>query len=189
MAAGMNWLDYVLLIIIGVSIVHGLAHGALRMLTSFFSLVLGIYGAVLWHGNVAVLARSHFDISPFTSEIIGYVAIFLLIFAAIEIAGQRIIGFVQLVNMNWLDRLAGGILGPLLGMVFAGLNILLLTALLPPGYPLLQNSELAPEVISYDQKLEGYIPSEIRQAYEQKRDELTRYWNTRGNSPIAGSSR
>jgi membrane protein required for colicin V production len=183
MAAGMNWLDYALLIIIGLSILHGLSHGALRMLTSILSFALGLYGASIWHSNAASLAQSHLGTSALSSAIIGYVTVFVLLFAAVEIVGNRIIALVQLVHLNVLDRLAGAAFGAVLGGIFAGLNIMLLTTLLPPNYPLLQNSELAPQILSYDQKLVGYVPSEMKQAYLDKRDQLTKYWNAKRNSP------
>jgi membrane protein required for colicin V production len=187
MAAGMNWLDYVLMIIIGLSVLHGLSHGALRMLTSILSFVLGIYGASKWHSQAGALAQSHFGTSPVTSDIIGYVAIFLLIFATVEIVGQRIIALAELVHLNLLDRLAGAAFGAVLGALFAGLNIVLLTTLLPPNYPLLQNSQLAPEILLYDQRLLGYVPSEVKRVYEDKRDQLARYWNTKHSNPAAAA--
>jgi membrane protein required for colicin V production len=183
MAAGMNGLDYALIIIIGLSVLHGLAHGALRMLTSILSFVLAIYGASTWHGRAGALAQFHLGTSPATSDIIGYVAIFLLVFVAVEMAGQRIIALAQLVHLNLLNRLAGAAFGAVLGAIFAGLNIVLLTALLPPKYPLLQNSELAPGILSYDQRLLGYVPPQVKQDYQEKRDQLARYWNTKRNSP------
>jgi membrane protein required for colicin V production len=182
MTAGMNWLDYVLLIIIGLSIVHGLSHGALRMLTSILSFALGIYCASLWHGYAGGLAQSHLETSSVTSAIIGYVSIFLLVFLVVEVVGQRIIALAQIVHLNLLDRLAGAALGAVLGVIFAGLNIVLLTALLPPNYPLLKNSKLAAEIMSYDQRLAGYVPSQVKQAYEDKRDQLGHYWNNQQDS-------
>jgi membrane protein required for colicin V production len=183
MAAGMNWLDYALIIIIGLSVVHGLSHGALRMLTSILSFALAIYGASMWHSQAGALAQSHLGMSPVTSDIIGYVAIFLLVFAAVEIVGQRIIALAQLVHLNLLDRLAGAVFGLVLGAIFAGLNIILLTTLLPPNYPLLQNSELAPKILSTDQNLLRYVPSQMRQVYQGKRDQLARFWNAKRNGP------
>jgi len=183
----MNWLDYALIIIIGLSVVHGLSHGALRMLTSILSFALGIYGASMWHGHVGALAQSHLGTSPVTSDIIGYVTIFLLVFAAVEIAGQRIIGLAQFVHLNLVDRLAGAVFGAMLGAIFAGLNIILLTTLLPPNYPLLQNSELAPKILSTDQNLLGYVPSQMRQMYQDKRDQLARFWNAQHNSPATAA--
>jgi membrane protein required for colicin V production len=186
MAAGMNWLDYALLIIIGLSVLHGLSHGALRMLTSIFSFVLGISGASMWHGYAGAFAQSHLGTSAVTSDVIGYVAIFLVVFVAVELVGQRIIALAEFVHLNLLDRLAGAAFGALLGAIFAGLNIVVLTTVLPPNYPLLRNSELAPKILSYDQKLMGYVPSEVKQVYQDKRDQLARYWNTKRNNPAAG---
>jgi membrane protein required for colicin V production len=185
--AGMNWLDYALMIIIGLSVLHGLSHGALRMLTSILSFALGIYGASMWHVRAGALAQYHFGTSQATSDLIGYVAIFLSIFVAVEIVGQRIIALAALIHLNLLDRFAGAALGAVLGALFAGLNIVLLTTLLPPNYPLLQNSKLAPKILSYDHRLLEYVPSQMKQVYEDKRGQLARYWDTKRNSPAAAA--
>ena len=179
----MNWLDYALLIIIGLSMLRGLSHGALQMLTSILSFVLGIYGAFEWHGWAAALAQTHLGVSPTAGDIIGYVVIFLLVFVAVELVGQRIIMLAELVHLNLLNRLAGAAFGAVLGALFVGLNVVLLTILLPPNYPLVRNSELAPEILSYDERLLSYVPPQMKQEYEDKRNELARYWNTRRNSP------
>lgn len=183
MTGAMNWLDYVLLIIIGLSIVHGVSHGALRMLTSLLSFVLGIYGASVWHAQAETLAHSYLGTSPLSSEIIAYAVVFVLIFIAVESVGQRIIALAEIARLNLLDRLAGAGLGAVLGVIFAGLNIVLLTALLPFNYPLLQNSQLAPKILSYNRELVKYIPPQVKQIYQDKRDQLGRYWDSKNASP------
>jgi membrane protein required for colicin V production len=183
MVAGMNGLDYALLIIVGLSILHGLARGALRMLTSILSLALGIYGAFIWHSRAAELAQSHLGTSATTSAIIGYVAIFLLVFTAVGFIGRRMIVLAHFVHLNLIDRLAGAAFGALLGVVIAGLNVALLTTFLRPDHPLLQNSELAPQVLEYDEELVGYVPPQVKQIYENNRDQLARYWKLKHNSP------
>ena len=179
----MNWLDYSILIIIGLGVLHGLSHGVLRMATSLLSFALGIYAASVWHGQAGALARSHLAASPAASEIIGYVGVFVLTFAAVEIAGQRMIALAQLAHLNLVDRLAGAAFGAALAAIFVGFNVVLLTTILPPNYPLLQNSELAPEVLSYDHRLLGYVPPQVKQLYQDKRDRLVRYWNARRQNP------
>lgn len=174
--AGMNWLDYALLVIIGLSVIHGLSHGALRMLTTFLSLVLGIYGASKWHNHAAAFSQYHFGTTPAISDVMGYVAVFLLLFVAVEMVGQRLTALATLIHLNVVDRLAGAAFGAVLGAIFAGLNIVLLTAVLPANYPLLQNSELAPQIMSYDQELVAYVPPAVKEVYEQKRGQLARYW-------------
>ena len=91
--------------------------------------------------------------------------------------------FAQLVHLNLLDRLAGAVFGAVLGVIFAGLNIILLTTVLPANYPLLQNSELTPEILAYDKALLAYIPPQMKQVFEDKRNQLARYWNTKHDNP------
>jgi membrane protein required for colicin V production len=181
----MNWLDYAIIVIIGFGVLHGLAHGALRMLTSILSFVLAIYAASAWHAQAAAAAQYHLATSPNTSVIIGYVAVFVLVFVAVQITGQRIIALVSLVHLNPLDRLGGAVMGAALATIFVGLDIVLLTAILPPNYPLLQDSQLAPEIAAYNQKLLGYVPPQLKQLYEEKRDSLVQYWNEQHKSPAA----
>jgi membrane protein required for colicin V production len=188
MAAGMNWLDYALIIILGLSVLRGLSHGALRMLTSILSFALAIYAASTWHGRAEALAQTHLGTSPVSSEIIGYAAIFLVTFILVEIVGQRATAFAELIHLKLIDRLAGAVLGAVLGAIIGGLNITVLTALLPANSPLLQNSELAPEILAYNQKMLGYIPTQLRLAYEDKREQLARYWNLRQNQPATTPS-
>jgi membrane protein required for colicin V production len=180
---GMNWLDYAIIVIVGFGVLHGLSRGVLRMLTAILSFALGIDGALAWHGRAEGMVQFHLGTSPASSEIIAYVAIFLLIFVAVEIVGQRLIAFAQLFHLNLLDRLAGAALGGALATIFAAFDIVLLTAIVPPNYPLLQNSTLAPEVDYYNRMLLGYVPPQVRKLYETKRDELVNYWNAKRNNP------
>jgi membrane protein required for colicin V production len=179
----MNGLDYAFIAIIGFGALYGLSHGVLRMATSILSFVLGIYAASIWHGRAGALAQYHLGTSPATSEIIGYVAVFVLVFIAIEFAGRRLILAAHIVNLNLVDRLGGAVFGAVLATVFAGLDIVILTAVLPPDYPLLRNSKLAARILSYDEALLDYVPVEVKQVYQEKHDQLVSYWNGRNKNP------
>jgi membrane protein required for colicin V production len=184
----MNWLDYAMIVILGLSVLRGLSHGALRMLTSILSFALGIYAASTWHGRAQTFAQTHLGTSPISSEIIGYAVVFLVAFVLVEIVGQRVTAFAELLHLKLIDRLAGAALGAVLGAIVAGLNVTVLTAFLPANSPILQNSELAPEILAYNQKMLGYIPTQVRQAYEDKRQQLARYWSSRQNQPATTPS-
>src|SRR4051794_41090057 len=166
MAAGLNWLDYALIAIIALGVLNGVSRGALRMATSIVSLVLAFYAASLWHAQAGVFAQVHLGTSPPVSDTLGYVAVFLLVVVAVGMVGGRLMMLVQLVHLGLIDRLAGAFVGAVLGTILAGLGIVLLTAVMPPNYPALQDSKLAPEVIGYDQKLIACIPPELKRMYE-----------------------
>jgi uncharacterized membrane protein required for colicin V production len=108
--------------------------------------------------------------------VIGYVAVFALIFTAVEIVGTSAIRLMQVAHLSPLDRLAGGLLGAGVAGVFAGLAVMLLAALLPPDAALLRNSQLVPMLLAYNEMLVGYIPGDALAVYQRNRDDLMKYW-------------
>ena len=184
MAAGMNGLDYALIAIIGFGALYGLAHGVLRMATSILSFAMGIYAAWAWHERATALAQYHLGTAPAASGLIAYIAVFVMVFVAIEFAGHRLISLAHIVNLNLVDRLGGALVGALLGTIFAGLDIVILTAVLPPDYSLLQNTRLAPTILSYDKTLLDYVPPDVKALYQEKHDQLLSYWNSKNRNPV-----
>jgi membrane protein required for colicin V production len=174
--AGLDGLDYAILAIVAISALHGLTRGALRMLTSILSLALGIYTASIYYGQAATLAQRYLDTSPTVSAIIGYAAVFIAIFMLIEMAGNRLIQLIRIVNLSWLDRLGGAIVGAVIGVVLSGLVVVAMTAALPAESPILARSRLAPQVVTYNHELLGFVPTQVERMYDEKRTELFRDW-------------
>jgi membrane protein required for colicin V production len=187
MTAQLNGLDYAIIIIVGFGALYGLGRGALRMATSILSLVLGVYAAATWYGRAGAIAQTNLHTSPTISMVIGYGAVFLIVFVAVEFAGARIVALAHIIHLNWVDRLGGGLFGAALAAIFAGLDIVILTALLPANSPLLQNSQLAPRVLGYNQVLLGYVPPQVKQLYTEKRDDLFRYWEHQKKNPATST--
>lgn len=181
----MNGLDYAILALIGFGAIHGLARGALRMATSILSTVIGLYAAFQWYERAGAFVQSHFGVSAAMSPLIGYVAVFAIAFVAIEYVGGRLAALVNLVNLSWIDRLFGGAFGAALAAIVSGLTILVLTAILPINPPMLRDSQLAPRVLAYNQTLLSYIPPQVKDLYENKREELYRYWSGKDQDPAA----
>jgi len=185
MAAQLNVLDYAILLILAVGVLHGLTRGALRMVTPIISFVCGIYAASIWYGQVGAIVERNFATRPSTSQTAGYVIVFLLVFVAIGYAAGRIIQLAHIINLNWVDRIAGAVVGLALAAVFAGLDVLLLTALLQTNSSLISNSQLAPRVLAYNDELLGFVPPQVKQLYYEKRDQLYHLWaeNARKMAP------
>jgi uncharacterized membrane protein required for colicin V production len=102
--------------------------------------------------------------------------VFVIVFLAIEYVGTTIIRLAQLIHFNWIDRLAGALLGASIGGIVAGFVVLTLSAILPPDADLLRNSRLAPKVLGYNQVLMAYVPAQVKESFEQKRGKLYRQW-------------
>jgi membrane protein required for colicin V production len=185
---GLNGLDYTILAIVGFGALSGLSRGALRMATSILALVVGIYAASTYYPRVEALAHQYLSTNPTLSTVIGYVGVFLVVYTAIEYVGGRIIRLAQMIHLNWIDRLVGGVLGASIGAVLAGLVVVALTAVSPPNPPLLRDSKLAPRVLGYNQVLMAYVPPQVKITYEQKRAELYRAWVLRDEGPSPSPS-
>jgi uncharacterized membrane protein required for colicin V production len=173
---GLNGLDYVGIALIAIGAIYGLQRGAFRMVTSVVSLAAAIYFASIYYSSAGALAEAQLGSSHTVGAVIGYVAVFALVFAAIEIVGSFASRLMHIVHLSPLDRLAGGLLGAGVAAVFAGLIVMLMAATLPPDASLLRNSQLMPMLLAYNEMLVGYIPGDAKMAYERNRDDLMKYW-------------
>jgi len=172
----LNGLDYAAIALFAVGAIYGLQRGALRMVTSVVSLAAAVYFASLYYSKAGAFAQTQLGCSPTLGAVIGYVAVFALIFTAVEIIGSSAIRLMQIVHLSPLDRLAGGLLGAGIAAVFGGLAVMLMAAILPPDAAILRNSQLVPMLLAYNEMLVGYIPADARLAYERNRDALMKYW-------------
>lgn len=185
MLAGMNGLDYGIIAVIAVSALHGLTRGVIRMATSIVSLGAGIYAASAYYGQAGRVAAIYLKTGPALSAVIGYAAVFAIVFIAIAYVGARATRLAYTIHLNWADRLAGAAFGAALGAIIAGLAIVGLTTALPDNAPLLANSRLAPRVLRYNQMLLAYVPPQVKDEYERKRQELYREWALKIEDPGA----
>ncbi|HYB90241.1 MAG TPA: CvpA family protein [Candidatus Binataceae bacterium] len=181
----MNAFDYVVLALMAAGALYGLRQGMLRMVTSVVSVAAGISIASIYYARAGAIAESQFGSAPTAAAVIGWVAIFALIFATVEIIGTTAIGLLHVVHLSWADRLAGSVLGAGLIGVIAGLAVMLLAAMLPADSALLKESRLAPMLIAYNEMLVRYIPQEAKDAYESNRANLMRYWIIEASRTIA----
>lgn len=188
MAANFNVLDYAILVILAIAVLHGLTRGALRMVTPIVAFVCGVCAASIWYGQVGAVVERNFATRPATSQAIGYVIVFLLVFVAIGYAGGRIIQLAHIINLNLIDRIAGGVVGLALAAVFAGLDVLLLTAILPTNSSLVSNSQLAPRVLAYNERMLGLVPPQVKQLYYEKREQLYHLWAENAHKIIPPSN-
>jgi uncharacterized membrane protein required for colicin V production len=173
---GMNGLDYAMVALFALGAIYGLQRGALRMVTSVVSLVAAVYLASLYYNKAGEFAEVQLGSSHAVGAVIGYVAVFALIFSTVEIVGRFAIRLIQAAHMSPLDRLAGGLLGAGLTAVLGGLIVMLMAAVLPPDAAILRNSQMVPMLLAYNQMLVGYIPGDAQIAYERNRDDLMRFW-------------
>jgi membrane protein required for colicin V production len=184
----MNAFDFVVVAAVAFGAIHGLRNGLLTMVTSFVALMAALYLASVHYAEAAAIIACQFGLSPTLATVLGYVAVFLVVFVVVQFVGGAIVGVLRMASLGWIDRLAGGVLGGAIAAAVAGLAVMLLTTVLPANAALLRNSEAAPMLLAYDAMLLRYIPEEAKEAYQRNRDILIRAWIAEASKRSSGSA-
>src|SRR5215472_17303783 len=190
----MNGFDFVVLAAVAFGALHGLRNGLLTMITSLVALIAAVYLASVHYGEAAAILARQFGTNPTLATVLGYVALFLVVFIAVQFVGSMIVSVLRMASLGWIDRLAGAFLGGGIAAAIAGLAVMLLTTVLPANAALLRDSQSAPMLLDYDAMLVRYIPQEAKEAYQRNRDILIRAWiaeaskHASGNAPADSSS-
>lgn len=126
----MNWLDLILLVLLGLSAFSGLMRGLIKTVFS----ILGVI--------VAIVLASHFydDVSGwfgFAENAVFNIFAFLLILVLVMVAATLLANMVRVAAssllLGWVDRLGGAFFGLLIGAVLLGAVLSLWVKLFSPG--------------------------------------------------------
>ena len=118
----MNWIDFLIVILVVLSVISGFSNGLVKEVASLIGLILGIWGAIKFSNFTAVKLDEWFNM---TGQYVGIIA-FVITFCAIVIC----IHFIGALADKVVDAVQLGFLNRLLGMVFGAVkNILILSVI------------------------------------------------------------
>ncbi|MCX6334773.1 MAG: CvpA family protein [Bacteroidia bacterium] len=118
----MNWIDFIIVIAIILSIISGFTNGLVKEVASLVGLILGIWGAIKFSDFTADKLYEWFDMS---GKYVGIIA-FIITFCAIVV----IIHFIGIMADKVVDAISIGFLNRLLGMAFGAVkNILIMSVI------------------------------------------------------------
>ena len=122
----MEVIDIIILVLIGVGVIQGVMKGSLKQLAAIVGFVAGLLLARALFGTVA----EHLAPALGTSITIAQILSFILIWVAVPIGCSWVASIVtkalEVVNLGWLNRLTGAVLGALKVMLLIGLGIYVL---------------------------------------------------------------
>ena len=122
----MEVIDIIILVLIGIGAISGLMRGSIKQLAQIVGFVAGL---LLARGMFGVVAE---QLAPAlgTSITIAQILSFILIWVAVPIGCSLIASVLtkalNVVNLGWLNRLAGALLGAVKLMLLIGLGIYVL---------------------------------------------------------------
>jgi membrane protein required for colicin V production len=172
MTESLNWVDWLLLAFLAASVISGFFEGFVRIVIGFMALVLGFLFASWFHGVAGGWVEPYVSSRTFA----GFLG-FLLIFVGMLVLGALVSWVIQkifkIVGLTWLDRMVGGAVGVIRGVVVLGIIALLASAFFPKRIPAaVSQSQLAPYVFGMSRVLAEITPYEIRNSFEQSYQEF-----------------
>ncbi len=173
----MNWIDLLLVLVIGSSVLAGFAAGFARAGVGFAAMILGMFCGFWFYGIVAAYVIDYVS-SRAIANLIGFFVILAGVLIVGAIAGRILAKFFKWVGLSWLDRLLGGVFGVLRGFVIAAAMVTVLLAFAPsPPPPSVIDSKLLPYVIDVSDVLAALTPREMKDQFYATKDKVKAVWS------------
>jgi membrane protein required for colicin V production len=173
----MNWLDWVLLLLLAVSIVSSFRRGFSRELIGLIAVVVALIGGLWFYGAAGAFLEPYVS-SKEVAHFIGFILIFLGILIAGAIVGHLFSRLVKAVGLSWFDRILGAGFGAVRGLLLAVALILAIVAFTPGDEPprAVVQSRFAPYVIDTAHLFASMAPRELKEGFRKRYDKVKSVW-------------
>ena len=123
----MNWLDFIIIILLVFGLARGFINGFIKELASLLALILGIWGAIKFSGFTAEKLYDYFDMTGQYVGIIAFLITFVIIVIIIHFIGMLVDKFIEKVSLGFLNSVLGLAFGVfktalILSVIFLVLN-------------------------------------------------------------------
>lgn len=173
----MNWLDTVLLVILGWCVFASFRKGLTREVIGLASVILALLLGIWFYGTAGALV-AHYVSSRGVANLAG----FLIVFAAVMLAGavvNAILGkFLRVTGLSIADHALGALFGLVQGTLIAIALVMGIMAFSPEGQPpkAVVNSRLAPYVASASRVFASLAPRELKEGFRRTYGEVRSAW-------------
>lgn len=126
----MNFLDLFILLPIGFFAYKGFMAGLIKEVLGILGVILGVFAAFAFMKTFSVVTQPFFS-NPDTATIVSGLIIFIATIGVVQLIGYFIRKFLQLIQLNFINRIAGLCFGALKSAIvisgflwlFAGFNM------------------------------------------------------------------
>jgi len=179
----MNWIDILVLLVIGLSVLSGFMAGFARVGVGFIATMLGIFLGFWCYGVVAAYVLDYVS-SKAIANLVGFFAIFIGIVLLGAVVGRMLAKFFKWVGLSWFDRILGGAFGLVRGIVMAAALITVLLAFAPQPPPRsVVESKTMPYVIDASNVLAALTPREVKEAFQETKEKVKKIWSEKTAKP------
>ena len=168
-------LDILAVAIVAISFISALVKGLIRELIALAAAISGLLLAVYYFAAVSPLLE-RIGIGTVLSELLAFVGIFLGCIIAGSLLSSLLNRFISALNLEWFDRLLGGVFGLLRGWLIVAVIFLALTVF-PIRSDLVSGTLTGEYFLVVTQKLvELSTPESFQERFRKEYERIYRYW-------------
>ncbi len=172
----MNPLDITFSVIIAFCLIRGGFRGIVKEASAIIGVFGGFFAAYTYYPMLAE------RLSPFISSeawlnIISFLLIFCIIFAAVSALGVVVKYLLKVVFLGWVDRLCGAGFGLVKGVLISAVLLMVFATFLDTGAPLVRDSKTAPYITTVSEALSGFTSKDLRKEFTAKIEHARKKWD------------
>ena len=114
----MNWLDIVIIVVIGISTFVGLKRGIIKAVLTLAGLIVGVILAGRFY--VPLSEQLTFIPQASVAKVVAFAVIFIGVMIVVALLAQLLKWAASAIMLGWANHLAGAIIGFVLGAIFCG---------------------------------------------------------------------
>lgn len=176
----LNWLDYILILVLGLSAFSALRKGFSREIVGLVTSIVAIVLAMWFYGLAGGQVRPWVD-SDRAANLIGFIGVLVAVWIIGGLFGWIVHRFLRSIGLSWFDRLLGMVFGLLRGTLVA---MGLLTAYMsfgprdgskkmPDG---VVHSQIAPYILQASRAFVAIAPMDLKQSFHERYSEAKSAW-------------
>lgn len=122
----MNFLDIIILVILGLAAISGFRKGLVMELTSLIALVLGVFVSMYFSEFMVDFLRTVFEIYDSNLHILAFIVTFALVVIIVNVIGKIVEKFVDILLLGIFNKIGGAFFAVLKGLFLLSLLIMVL---------------------------------------------------------------
>lgn len=166
----MTALDWLILLIVGASVLLALSQGFIVEMFSLGGAVLGLVGAAWGYPLLTPLFQNFVKLTPL-AHLLSFLTIFFALFFGMGVAGRLLSHAAKETGMRWADRLMGAGFGLVRGVVVAAVLVLAFATFYPDSRTI-AGSALGRHLLGLARVASWLAPSEVRERFHQGASQL-----------------
>jgi membrane protein required for colicin V production len=153
-----SWLDIVIVVAIGVTTFIGVKKGVIKIALTLAGLIVGIVLAGRYYAPFS--QHLTFISQPSLAKVAAFAIIFIGVMLIATLLARLVKWAASAIMLGWVDRLAGGILGFIVGAMFCGAFLAMWVKFL--GMPgAIAQSTIAPILLNQFPRVLALLPEEF----------------------------